>query len=220
MVLCLTETTLYYHHLRGAYPATQSNSGIIANWADQVADAASCTPTPSSHNLTRAGLDHVSSGSRRTTREKENKILAGLAQTKHVRLFTSLSFSFLLIWSLQKLPQKRKLDDNEVTLYPTPPARKKACKELAPLPPGTEDNNMFHSVFIPTYERWIGTLADPWVIPDDVAIKTLQTIWDSIYPSVPWTVKINDCVFERVRICFCIYEKRMSRVLLHCEIAL
>jgi hypothetical protein len=108
----------------------------------------------------------------------------------------------LLIWSLQQVPQKRKLDDIEVTLSPTPPAPKKARKKLAPLPAGAEDDNMFRAVFIPTYERWIGTLANPWVIPDDVAIKTLQTIWDSIYLSVPWTVKANDCVFECVRICF------------------
>jgi hypothetical protein len=58
---------------------------------------------------------------------------------------------------------------------------------------------MFCGVFIPTYEQWVGTQANPWVIPDDVAIKTLQVIWDSIYLAVPWTVKANDCVFDRVR---------------------
>jgi hypothetical protein len=92
MILFLTETTLFYHHLRTtgtrappvAYPTTKSNSGIIANWADHVADAARSTPTLSSYNPSRAGLDPVASGSRHTTREQENKILASLAQIKHV----------------------------------------------------------------------------------------------------------------------------------------
>jgi hypothetical protein len=58
---------------------------------------------------------------------------------------------------------------------------------------------MFRGVFIPTYKQWVRTQANPWVIPDDVVIKTLQVIWDSIYLAVPWTVKANDCVFEHVR---------------------
>ncbi|KAI9432302.1 hypothetical protein BJY52DRAFT_1132819, partial [Lactarius psammicola] len=66
------------------------------------------------------------------------------------------------------------------------------------LPPGAEENNQFHGVFIPTYERWVGTQANPWVIPDDVAIPVLQAIWDTVYKDVPWTVNANDCVFERV----------------------
>ncbi|KAH9043906.1 hypothetical protein EDB85DRAFT_1855214 [Lactarius pseudohatsudake] len=73
---------------------------------------------------------------------------------------------------------------------------KKACKKGS-LPPGAEENNQFCGVFIPTYKWWVGTQGNPWVIPDDVAISVLQTIWDAIYKDVPWTVNANDCVFER-----------------------
>lgn len=66
------------------------------------------------------------------------------------------------------------------------------------LPPGTEEGNVFRAVFIPTYLRWVGTQANPWVIPDDVAVGVLQTIWDTIYYPTEWTVQANDCVFERV----------------------
>ena len=58
---------------------------------------------------------------------------------------------------------------------------------------------MFCRFFLPTYVRWVGAQANPWVLPDDVAINILQTIWDSIYLAVPYTVKINDAVFIRVR---------------------
>ena len=80
----------------------------------------------------------------------------------------------------------------------TQPAAKKARKKCTALPPGAEENNRFRGVFIPTYERWVGTQANPWVIPDDVAIPVLQAIWDTVYKDVPWTVNANDCVFERV----------------------
>jgi hypothetical protein len=83
-----------------------------------------------------------------------------------------------------------------------PTSNKKLRRKIAPLPSGAEVGNMFRGTFIPTYERWVGTQANPWVIPDDVAIKTLQAIWDVVYLAVPWTVKANDCVFERV--CFSI----------------
>ncbi|KAI9431278.1 hypothetical protein H4582DRAFT_1822671 [Lactarius indigo] len=64
--------------------------------------------------------------------------------------------------------------------------------------PGAEENNRFRAVFIPTYERWVRTQANPWVIPDDVAISVLQSIWDVVYENAPWVVSANDCVFERV----------------------
>lgn len=60
-------------------------------------------------------------------------------------------------------------------------------------------NNRFRLVFIPTYERWVGTQANPWVIPDDTAIQVLQTIWDTIYVDVPYTVTAGDTVLDCVR---------------------
>ena len=55
MVICLTETTLFYHLLRltnapVAHPTTKYGTGLIANWADNVILAANHiprTPTPS-----------------------------------------------------------------------------------------------------------------------------------------------------------------------------
>ncbi|KAI9433889.1 hypothetical protein H4582DRAFT_1788806, partial [Lactarius indigo] len=76
------------------------------------------------------------------------------------------------------------------------------------LPPGTETNNRFRRVFIPTYERWVGTRANPWVIPDHVAIPVLQTIWDAVYMAdgVEWTFKANDPVF----LCVCTQTHSLS----------
>ncbi|KAH9034007.1 hypothetical protein EDB83DRAFT_1784674 [Lactarius deliciosus] len=93
--------------------------------------------------------------------------------------------------------------------YPAPPSW--LCKRFpnprlnACLPPGAETNNRFRRVFIPTYERWVGTRANTWVIPDHVAIPVLQTIWDAVYmeDGVEWTFKANDPVFYCVnrRLC-------------------
>ena len=73
-----------------------------------------------------------------------------------------------------------------------------ARKKASVLPAGAEVNNRFRVVFIPTYERWVGMQANPWVIQDGTAIKVLQTIWDAIYVDVPYTVTAGDVVFERV----------------------
>ena len=40
--------------------------------------------------------------------------------------------------------------------------------------------------------------ANPWVIPDDTAIQVLQTIWDTIYVDVPYTVTAGDTVLDCV----------------------
>jgi hypothetical protein len=81
-----------------------------------------------------------------------------------------------------------------------PNALKRPRKKALALPPGADDNNIFCGVFIPMYERWVGTQANPWVIPDSVAIVAMQTIWDAIYQDVPWTVTgKDDSMFERVR---------------------
>ncbi|KAH8982929.1 hypothetical protein EDB86DRAFT_2811923 [Lactarius hatsudake] len=78
------------------------------------------------------------------------------------------------------------------------PATKKPHTSRRSLPFGAEENNRFHAVFIPTYEWWVGTQANPWVIPDDIAILVLQSIWDVVYDNVPWVICVNNCVFEHV----------------------
>ena len=40
--------------------------------------------------------------------------------------------------------------------------------------------------------------ANPWVILDSIAIDILQTIWDTIYVDVPYTVTAGGIVFDRV----------------------
>jgi hypothetical protein len=55
-------------------------------------------------------------------------------------------------------------------------------------------------VFIPTYEWWVGTQSNPWVIPDAISIRVLQTIWDVIFPLLPYTVTAGDAVIKQV--CF------------------
>ncbi|KAH9023836.1 hypothetical protein EDB85DRAFT_300801 [Lactarius pseudohatsudake] len=95
--------------------------------------------------------------------------------------------------------------------YPAPPSwLSKRYPNLFPrlnscLPPGADTNNRFRRVFIPTYERWVGTRANPWLIPDHVAIPVLQTIWDAVYmeDGVEWTFKANDPLFDCVNRCLC-----------------
>ncbi|KAH8991571.1 hypothetical protein EDB92DRAFT_665813 [Lactarius akahatsu] len=71
------------------------------------------------------------------------------------------------------------------------------------LPPGAENNNRFRRVFIPTFERWFGTRANPWVISNFVAIPVLQTIWDAVYMAdgVEWTFEAYDPVIYCISQC-------------------
>ena len=89
----------------------------------------------------------------------------------------------------------------ELTLAPSDiPTSKMAHKKapVLPLPPGADDGNRFHAAFIPMYEQWVGMQANPWVILDSIAIDVLQTIWDTIYVDVPYTVTAGGIVFDRV----------------------
>jgi hypothetical protein len=89
---------------------------------------------------------------------------------------------------------KRKIEGEE------PHVKKVRKKISAPLPEGAELFNRFRAVFIPTYERWVGMQPNPWLIPDDDAVKALRAIWNTIYDNeVPWLVTVGDCVFDRVR---------------------
>jgi hypothetical protein len=92
------------------------------------------------------------------------------------------------------LKRKRELSLTAVGI----PTYKETRKKLSALPAGADNNNQFRLVFIPTYERWVGMQANPWVIPDGTAIQVLQTIWDAVYVDAPYTVTAGDTVFERV----------------------
>ncbi|KAF8265257.1 hypothetical protein EI94DRAFT_1544443, partial [Lactarius quietus] len=56
------------------------------------------------------------------------------------------------------------------------------------------------------------TPENPWFIPDDVAVETMQSIWDVVYPTLEWTVTVNDCVFKHVHLCVvqCLCKWRTS----------
>ncbi|KAI9436203.1 hypothetical protein H4582DRAFT_2078814 [Lactarius indigo] len=190
MSLCLSETTLFYHHFRlaqsVAYPIEKSNSGICADWATKVANANSSlalttTPTPS-HSST-GGLGAFTHGSS-TAPSTLPAYQKGLDDEIEV-----LDYQAPLpgLGSVTQALLKRRLNTDTASPVVQPVA-KKARRKVYSLPPGAEENNRFRAVFIPTYERWVGTQANPWVIPDDVAISVLQSIWDVVYENAPWVV--------------------------------
>ena len=89
----------------------------------------------------------------------------------------------------------------ELTLAPSDMPASKTARKKAPIPPlpaGADDANRFRLVFIPTYERWVGMQANPWVIPDSITVKVLQAIWNTVYVHLPYTVIAGDVVFDRV----------------------
>jgi hypothetical protein len=70
MVICLLETTLFYHHLRVtntvvSHPTTRYGTGLIANWADNVTFAASAPhiPTGVASSATLSSLELVTNAS-------------------------------------------------------------------------------------------------------------------------------------------------------------
>ena len=73
MVICLSETTLFYHLLRltnapVAHPTAKYGTGLIANWADNVILAANhthstCTPSHINSSATLSILELVTNAS-------------------------------------------------------------------------------------------------------------------------------------------------------------
>ena len=94
---------------------------------------------------------------------------------------------------------KRQREQAPLPFSNLPTPYKKARKAIPVLPDGAENFNRFRSVFIPTYERWAGTQANPWVIPDSVAVRVLQTIWNAVYLDLPYTVTAGSAVVKQVR---------------------
>jgi len=69
------------------------------------------------------------------------------------------------------------------------------------LPHGVHDNNDWHKKFIPTYKKWLGTRAKPWVIDKHESIAALQVIWRAVYPHIDYIIDVNcpvDCMVSHV----------------------
>ncbi|KAH8984333.1 hypothetical protein EDB92DRAFT_1950889 [Lactarius akahatsu] len=184
-----------------AHPVDKSKSGICVDWATKVANANSSftlTTTPATSHSSTRGLGAFAPGSSTTTQSglPQGAYQKGLDDEVEI-LHYQASLPGPGSVTLKQGLLKRDLDTN--TAFPIEqPAAKKPRTGRRSLPPGAEENNRFRAVFIPTYEWWVRTQANPWVIPDDVAIPVLQSIWDVVYDDVPWVIYANDCVFERV----------------------
>ncbi|EGN93688.1 hypothetical protein SERLA73DRAFT_156243 [Serpula lacrymans var. lacrymans S7.3] len=66
----------------------------------------------------------------------------------------------------------------------------------ANLPEGCLEGGRWHSVFVPTYEKWAASQKNPWSIEDSKAIPAMQAIWDVIFPDIPYTITPNGPVYR------------------------
>jgi hypothetical protein len=73
------------------------------------------------------------------------------------------------------------------------------------LPQGSHDSNNWCRKFIPTYEKWLGTRTEPWIIDKNENVATLQTIWNAVYPHVDHIVDIDGPVYHIVSCIFPFY---------------
>ncbi|KAI1782859.1 hypothetical protein LXA43DRAFT_1068217 [Ganoderma leucocontextum] len=73
------------------------------------------------------------------------------------------------------------------------------------LPQGATVGNRWCEKFIPTVLQYLGTLSNPWDLPDGVILHVPQNVWDIVYgESLPWTIAIDDCVHAIAM--WCIHE--------------
>jgi hypothetical protein len=79
-----------------------------------------------------------------------------------------------------------------VLTRPTQAASKKVGNN--DLPEGT-DQRLWRRTFISTYIQFVGTQPDPWDIPAALACEKLQIIWDTVFPSIPYTVTSTSAVY-------------------------
>ena len=129
MVICLTETTLFYHHLRStdtlvSHPTAKYGTGLIANWADNITFAASSprTGVPSSATLSSSELVTNASATRtdgpRFTvyqpqgleLDNEDEILAYLDPEHNTGLQTRKLFHCLLFSLMDIVPDPDPLE--------------------------------------------------------------------------------------------------------------
>ncbi|KAI0276550.1 hypothetical protein BC826DRAFT_1192694 [Russula brevipes] len=65
----------------------------------------------------------------------------------------------------------------------------------ADLPEGTLDNNDWQKRFITTYEKWLGTHAEPWVVGENENLAALQAIWNVVYPHIDHVIDADGPVY-------------------------
>jgi hypothetical protein len=65
----------------------------------------------------------------------------------------------------------------------------------ADLPQGALENNDWRKKFIPTYEKWLGARAGPWVNNEDKNLAAMQAIWNAVYPHIDYTIEVDGPVY-------------------------
>ncbi|GBE78452.1 hypothetical protein SCP_0113410 [Sparassis crispa] len=64
------------------------------------------------------------------------------------------------------------------------------------LPRGAARGNRWRGMFVPTFQEYIGSLRDPWLLDDSEIIVVLQAIWDAVYKfDIQYTVDTDGPVF-------------------------
>ena len=75
----------------------------------------------------------------------------------------------------------------------------------ADLPPGCQDNGVWHCVFIPTFLQYLGSRdsKDAWSMVDEETVPVLQKIWDYTYGAkILHKIVIHGAVFSLVSVHF------------------
>ncbi|EGN97726.1 hypothetical protein SERLA73DRAFT_75373 [Serpula lacrymans var. lacrymans S7.3] len=62
------------------------------------------------------------------------------------------------------------------------------------LPQGCLQGNRWRSVFIPTYEKLLGTTENPWMASDHKSLEAIQATWNTVYPDIKYRATLNDAV--------------------------
>lgn len=69
------------------------------------------------------------------------------------------------------------------------------------LPSGSLDGNIWRRRYVTSYIKFVAGYKNPWTVPDNVAIETMQKIWDAVYrDKIRYTIELNDACFRLV--CF------------------
>jgi hypothetical protein len=77
------------------------------------------------------------------------------------------------------------------------------------LPPGSQDANVWHRVFIPTYIVFVANYSDPWSVKDEDALVALQHVWNTVYLNPKKTLALLTQLNTRT-VCSRLYMTCMS----------
>ena len=64
------------------------------------------------------------------------------------------------------------------------------------LPQGSHNDNDWRGKFIPTYEKWLGTRNEPWIVDENENVAALQTIWNAVYLHIDHIIDIDGPVYH------------------------